>query len=172
MEDGLSQYLPERDPGRFASAVGRAMQSYGLIEYIVNDIIVVLVKDPTLQQGLLKKRISDRLKDLFKLLDTTPIQKHPHIELGQLKEKALSAFMNRNKIAHNPLFIKVEACIENGLTKSRQVTLGIRVIRYAENNVSELIDLKMLEILTIEATEVTAMFLNLQRHLHKILDIP
>jgi hypothetical protein len=50
--------------------VGKAIQNYGTIEYLANDIIANLINDPIVHSHLISQSISKRLDIMFSLLQS------------------------------------------------------------------------------------------------------
>src|SRR5262249_40103434 len=123
--------VPDEEVQGFACAIGKAIHHYGVIEHLVNDLLSLLVKDNLLAGSLLQLGISKRLELLEALIAR---KEHSLRDCGwsasDLFELSKAAFRERNKIAHNPFYVRVDR--ETG-----EVAMGILVVRHHEEGVNE-----------------------------------
>jgi hypothetical protein len=147
--------IPDDEPAKFAFAVGRVLQNFGTIEYLVNQILEKTIQDPLILSHIIRMPIAKRLEVLSGLVsrDQTVIE-GAGISPSKLITSAKSAFKNRNQVAHNPLVVmKAKSDGESCLT------IGIHVIRYAEKGSSEeWIDHAKLETFIIESHTLLPQF--------------
>lgn len=124
--------LPDGEAEKFALAVGKALQNCGTIEYLVNEILAKIVRDSIIVSQLTKMGIAKRLDILESLVkrEWDDVQALDTFS-ADVYAKAKAVFQNRNKIAHNPLVMKVHH------TEGDRMEIGIHVMRYAESGVVE-----------------------------------
>jgi hypothetical protein len=139
----------------FAFCVGKTIQNYGTIEYLVNELIAVLTADSLVASHLIKQGISKRIDVLESLVNR---RKDDLAKLGfvtgTLFASARSAFQDRNKIAHNPFVIR-----EKNVEGKSKVTAGIHVVRYREaGQKEEWIERARLEELTVASRDIVGQF--------------
>ena len=123
----------------FSLKVGNLIHNYGAIEYLINDLLALLIKDPLISSHMVKLPVSKRIEILGSLVKRDALElERNRIVIADLFSAAKTAFRNRNKIAHNPFVVQTKP---NG---SR--TSGIHVIRYLEDgSTEEWLDLPKLE---------------------------
>lgn len=157
--------IADREAQAFAFTVGKTVQNYGTIEYLINDLIALIVKDRLIVSHVVTQPVSKRIEFLEALIkrDATTIEREGLVLTG-LFSAAKAAFKNRNKIAHNPFVIR-----EQKIRGESQITSGIHVIRYLEKeNSEEWIDLAKLEAFTLESQKLLMRFNQLIGHYHAI----
>lgn len=117
----------------FVFAVGKCIQNYGVIEFLINELIEVIIQDSLIQHHIIKQPVSKRIEILEDLVkrDSASI-KGQGITLADLFCDAKSSFQNRNKVAHNPFAIE-----EKKIGKASPTVWGINVIRYSKGNKTE-----------------------------------
>lgn len=141
----------------FAFSVGKTIQNYGTIEYLVNELIALLSTDPLLASHLIRQSISKRINVLDALAkrQREVLAKRGYVVNDALFTSARSAFRERNKIAHNPFVVR-EQRAESGKST---VTTGIHVIRYHEAGPQEeWIDRSRLESLMLASRTIVEQF--------------
>jgi hypothetical protein len=151
----------DKDAQAFAFAVGRTVQNYGTIEYLINELIAFIINDRLISSHMVKQPVSKRIEILEALVkrDALAIERDGLV-LASLFSAAKSAFINRNKVAHNPFVIR-----EQKIEGKSHLTSGIHVIRYSENgNSEEWIDLPKLEAFTLASRELLIRFNQLLGH--------
>lgn len=139
----------------FAFAVGKTIQNYGSIEYLINDLIALIVKDSLISSHMVKMPVSKRIDILESLVkrDALSLEKDG-FAITDLFGATKTAFINRNKVTHNPFVIGIQT-IDGG---ARQLS-GIHVIRYLENgNTEEWIDLRKIESFTLASRDLLIRF--------------
>lgn len=139
----------------FAFCVGKAIQNYGSIEYLVNESLAVLTADNLLASHLIKQGISKRIEILESLVNRRKNDLALHgFAAGTLFSSARLAFQDRNKIAHNPFVIREKK--HGGKTI---ITAGIHVVRYhEEGQKEEWIEREGLEKLTAASRDILERF--------------
>jgi len=141
--------VPDEEVQGFACAIGKAIHHYGVIEHLVNDLLSLLVKDSLLAGNLLQLGIAKRLE----LLESLIARKEQSLRdngwrASDLFTLSKTAFRERNKIAHNPFYIRVDR--ETG-----EVAMGILVVRHHEEGLNEeWINRSRLDQLTAESKDL------------------
>jgi hypothetical protein len=146
-------HVPPEEVQAFAFSVGKAIQNYGTIEYLVNELVAILVSDTLLATTIVKLGISKRLDLLSTLVERRMdmLAKQGWVA-DDLFEQTKVAFQERNKIAHNPYVIQESK-------KDKQVTVGIHVVRYHKvGTKEEWIDKAQLEGFTLASRELVVRF--------------
>ena len=117
----------------FALSVGKAIQHYGAIEYLVNQLIAQLIADSLLTTTFTQLGISKRLTLLASLVERhrQPLSNQGW-ETGDLFKLAQAAFVERNKIAHNPWVI-----MESPTGDQVHSIVGIHVVKYNKAGTKE-----------------------------------
>lgn len=139
----------------FAFCVGKTIQNYGTVEYLVNELIAVFTADSLVASHLIKQGISKRLDAVEALVNRRKdeLAKHGFVD-GTLFASARSAFQDRNKIAHNPFVIR-----EKNVDGISSFTAGIHVLRYHEaGQKEEWIERARLEELTVVSRDIVERF--------------
>jgi len=153
--------IADEEAQAFAFTVGKTVQNYGTIEYLINELIALIIKDPLISRHMVKQPVSKRIEILEALVkrDALAIESDGLV-LTDLFSAAKSAFINRNKVAHNPFVIR-----EQKVEGESHLTSGIHVIRYLENGTSEeWIDLPKLEAFTLASRDLLIRFNQLLGH--------
>jgi hypothetical protein len=123
--------VPEEEVRDFAFSIGKAIHHYGAIEFLINELVALLVKDNLLAGNLVQLGIVKRLELLESLIARKEQQLRDHgWQAGDLFNLSKAAFRERNKIAHNPFVVRVDR-------ETSEVELGILVVRYHEEGVKE-----------------------------------
>ena len=153
--------IADNEAQTFAFTVGKTIQNYGTIEYLINELIALIIKDPLISSHMVKLSVSKRIEVLEALAKRDALAlESDGIVLTDLFSAAKSAFVNRNKVAHNPFVIR-----EQKVEGQSHLTSGIHVIRYLENgNTEEWIDLPKLEAFTLASRDLLIRFNQLLGH--------
>lgn len=147
--------IPDTEVQSFPFCVGKVLQNFGSIEYVVNELIAVLVADSLIASHLVKQSISKRLDVLEPLVSRrSEALNKGGFALAGLFPSARSAFRDRNKVAHNPFVIRVTQTNEGP-----KQTAGIHVIRYHEEGQNEeWIEKEHLEAMTVTSRSLAERF--------------
>ena len=139
----------------FVFCVGKAIQNYGTIKYLVNELLVLLTADALIASHLIKQGISKRLEILESLVSRRQDDLSKQgIIISDLFTSARAAFQGRNKIAHNPFVVRAK-----NVEGKTEVTVGIHVVRYHEaGHKEEWINREKLEGLTTKSSEIAERF--------------
>lgn len=145
--------VPPEEVQAFAFSVGKAIQNYGTIEYLVNELVAFLVGDALLATTIVQLRISKRLDFLSALVER---RKESLAKQGwtadDLFERTKAAFQERNKIAHNPYVIQESK-------HDKQIIVGIHVVRYHKvGTKEEWVDQAQLEGLVLASRDLLVRF--------------
>jgi hypothetical protein len=146
---GGAPNVEEEEVRSFAFAVGKAVQNYGTLEYLINEVIAKLVKDPLVASTFTQLGVAKRID----ILQSLVARRESHLQSqgwrsGELFHNLKAAFRQRNKIAHNPYVVSEDR-------QSGKVTVGIHVIRYHEKGTTEeWVTPSRLEQLTLESNEL------------------
>jgi hypothetical protein len=125
----------EKDlPEKFAFVIGKALQNFGSIEYLINEILSKLILDPLVHAHIIRMPISKRLEilDSYFKRDTQKLTSINFAFEG-FTNKIGALFAFRNKIAHNPMVVKVN----NNATPPSIQSIGVHVIRYTTDGTKE-----------------------------------
>ena len=147
--------IPDAEVQSFAFCVGKTIQNFGTIEYLVNELIAILTADSVIASHLVKQIISKRLDVLEPLANRRRAELDKNgFRLNGLFSSARTAFRDRNKIAHNPFVIRL-AHTKDGAKQ----TAGIHVIRYhEEGHNEEWIEKAQLEAITATSRDLVERF--------------
>lgn len=147
--------VPPDEVQAFAFSVGKAVQNYGTIEYLINELIAHLIADSLLTTTLIQLGVSKRIDFLASLVDRRrDLLARQGWTAGDLFELTKSAFQERNKIAHNPYVIK-----ESKADGQAQITLGIHVVRYHKAGTKEeWLEKGQLDALTLASRDLIVRF--------------
>jgi hypothetical protein len=137
----------------FAFSVGKAIQNYGTIEYLVNHLVAFLVADALLVTTIVQLGISKRLDLLSTLVERRKdLLAKQGWTADDLFERTKAAFRERNKIAHNPYVVQESK-------HDKQITVGIQVVRYHKvGTKDEWIDQAQLDTLVSGSRELLVRF--------------
>lgn len=147
--------IPDAGVQSFPFCVGKVLQNFGTVEYLVNELIAVLVADSAIASHLVKQSISKRLDVLESLTSRRSADLNKSgFALDGLFASARLAFRDRNKVAHNPFVIRVTRTNEGP-----KQTAGIHVIRYhEEGQKEEWIEKAHLEAMTVASRDLAERF--------------
>jgi hypothetical protein len=119
--------VPEEEVEGFACAMGRAIHHYGIIEHSINELLSVLIDDKSSIRSLLQLGVAKRLELLESLIaKKEALLRTRGWQIGDLISVTKAAFRERNKIAHNPFYVRVDR--ETG-----EADMGILVVRYHQD---------------------------------------
>jgi hypothetical protein len=124
--------IPKDAPAEYASSVGKMLQNCGTIEYLLNEILGLLLADPLLMGHFSKQRVAVRSEVLFDLLKRKEaVATGIGFSLATLQEQTKAVFSNRNKVAHNPLVIRASN------SDPTEFEIGIHVLRHTQKGQKE-----------------------------------
>jgi len=119
--------VPDAEVEGFACAMGRAIHHYGVIEHSINELLSLLIGDKSSVRNLLQLRVAMRLESLELLIAKKEnLIRDRGWEVGDLISLTKAAFRERNEIAHNPFYVRVDR--ETG-----EMDMGILVVRHHED---------------------------------------